>query len=430
MATEQAGQIDFAALREANVARGVATAHPICIDHAKGSRVWATDGREYLDFVGGIGVMNVGHTNPAIVDAVKKQLDRVTHCAFQVAAYDVYLQLAQRLNGLVGHGEAYKSLFVTTGAEAVENAVKIARAYRKAPGIIAFRGGFHGRTLMGMTLTGMSAPYKQNFGPFAGDVHHTVYPDDYRGIDADSALRELENLLATTVTPERVAAVIIECVQGDGGFLYAGADFLRKLRALTEKYGILLICDEIQTGFGRTGKLFAFEHAGIQPDLVTVAKSLAAGLPLAGVVGRAEVMDAPTPGGLGGTYGGNPLACAAALAVLDLFEDGTLLGHAQKLGQQLQNGVSELAKKHSQIGVVRGIGPMCAMEFVKNSDPFSPDPEMTQRVIDHARDLGLLVIKCGFYRNTLRFLAPLTTTAQEAEQALAILDQAIERATV
>lgn len=428
MAAVPADIDDLAALRQANVPRGVVTAHPVFVDRAQGSRVWTTDGREYLDFVGGIGVLNVGHNHPAVVEAVKRQLERVTHMAFQVGAYDVYIDLARRLNGLVGQGRDYKSVFLTTGAEAVENAVKIARAYRNAPGIIAFRGGFHGRTLLGMTLTGMSEPYKQNFGPFAGDVHHTIYPDAYRGIDADAALRELENLLATTVAPSRVAAVLIEPVQGDGGFLYAGSDFLRKLRALTEKHGILLICDEIQTGFGRTGKLFGFEHSGIQPDLVTVAKSLAGGLPLSGVVGRAEVMDAPAPGGLGGTYGGNALACAAALAVLDLFEQGDLLGQSLRLGEQLRAGLDMLAGKYSQIGVVRGIGPMLAMEFVKHGDPFQPDVEIGQRVIDHARELGLLVIKCGFYKNTVRLLAPLTTTAEEAQQALDILDQALARA--
>ncbi|MDS1139916.1 aspartate aminotransferase family protein [Pusillimonas sp. SM2304] len=428
MAAVPANIDDLAALRQANVPRGVVTAHPIFVDRAQGSRVWTTDGREYLDFVGGIGVLNVGHNHPAVVEAVKRQLDRVTHMAFQVGAYDVYIDLARRLNGLVGQGRDYKSVFLTTGAEAVENAVKIARAYRNAPGIIAFRGGFHGRTLLGMTLTGMSEPYKQNFGPFAGDVHHTIYPDAYRGIDADAAMRELDNLLATTVAPSRVAAVLIEPVQGDGGFLYAGSDFLRKLRALTEKHGILLICDEIQTGFGRTGKLFGFEHSGIQPDLVTVAKSLAGGLPLSGVVGRADVMDAPAPGGLGGTYGGNALACAAALAVLDLFEQGDLLGQSLRLGEQLRAGLDRLAGKYSQIGQLRGIGPMLAMEFVKNGDPFQPDAEIGQRVIDHARELGLLVIKCGFYKNTVRLLAPLTTTAEEAQQALDILDQALARA--
>src|SRR3546814_9321568 len=244
MATVPADMNDFAALRDANVPRGVATAHPICVERAQGSRVWATDGRQYLDFVGGIGVMNVGHTHPAVVEAVKRQLDRVLHFAFQVGAYEGYLTLAQRLNKLVGQGRDYKSVFLTTGAEAVENAVKIARAYRKAPGIVAFRGGFHGRTLLGMTLTGMSEPYKQDFGPFAGDVHHTVYPDAYRGIDADTALRELENMFATTITPSRVAAVLIEPVQGDGGFLYAGSEFFLQLPQLTEKHDILLICDE------------------------------------------------------------------------------------------------------------------------------------------------------------------------------------------
>lgn len=412
-----------------NVARGVLTAHPLYVDKAEGAHVWSTDGKKYIDFVGGIGVMNVGHNNQSVKDAVNKQLDRVSHVAFQVAGYDVYLDLAERLNKLVGKGEDYKSVFFTTGAEAVENAVKIARAYRNAPGIIAFRGGFHGRTLMGMSLTGMSTPYKQNFGPFAGEIYHAPYPDSYRGIDAKTAMRELKNVLETSITPDRVAAVLIEPVQGDGGFLYAGTEFLQELRAFTKEHGILLICDEVQAGFGRTGTMFGFEQAGIQPDLITVAKSLAGGLPLSGVVGRADVMDAPAPGGLGGTYGGNPLACAAALAILDLFEQTDMLEQSQRLGEELKKGLDKLAQKHEQIGVIRGIGPMLAMEFVKNQDPHSPDPDMAQSVINHARDLGLLIIKCGFYRNNVRLLAPINTSTEIASQALEILDQAIELAS-
>ncbi len=421
------GKTDYIALRGKNIPRGVVAAHPICIDYAKGCHAWASDGREYLDFVGGIGVMNVGHSHPAVIEAVRRQLDKLQHFAFQVGTYAVYVELAARLNKLVGKGEDYKTLFLSTGAEAVENAVKIAKAWRNAPGIVAFKGGFHGRTLMGMSLTGMSAPYKQNFGPFASDVCHTTYPDPYRGVDADSALRDLKDLFATSLPPDRVAAVIIETVQGDGGFLYAGSDFLRKLRALTKEHGIVLICDEIQTGFGRTGKMFGFEHSGIQPDLVTVAKSLAAGLPLSGVVGRADIMDAPAPGGLGGTYGGNPLACAAALAVLDIFEQDELLKKAEHLGDFLHKGLQALAKKYPQIGTIRGLGPMQAMEFVRDGDPFKPDSESAQRVIEHARDLGLLVIKCGFYHDTVRLLAPLVTSDQDAKRGLHILDESISR---
>jgi 4-aminobutyrate aminotransferase / (S)-3-amino-2-methylpropionate transaminase / 5-aminovalerate transaminase len=291
------------------VARCVLTAHPIVVTRAAGAHVWDTDGRRYFDFVGGIGVLNVGHNHPRVVAAVHEQLELISHTAFQVAAYQPYIALAERLNALVGKGAPHKSIFLTTGAEAVENAVKIARGYTNRSAVIAFRGGFHGRTLLGVSLTGMIQPYKQNFGPFASEVYHAPYPDAYRGVTTEIALAALDEVFATQIAPDRVAAIIIELVQGDGGFLPAPVAFMRALRALTERHGIVLIVDEIQTGFGRTGQMFGFEHSGIQPDLVTVAKSLAGGLPLSGVVGKTGIMDAPLPGGLGGTYGGNPLAC-------------------------------------------------------------------------------------------------------------------------
>lgn len=418
----------YLASRVQNVPQGVVTAHPVFADKAQGSLLWDVEGRRYIDFVGGIGVQNIGHNHPKVVAAVHKQLERVSHAAFQVAGYDVYVDLAARLNKLIGGSEPYKTLLVTTGAEAVENAIKIARAYRNVPGIISFRGGFHGRTLLGATLTGFSAPYRQNFGPFAGEVYHTPYPDPYHGISSDDAIRELNNLFATQILPERVAAVILEPVQGDGGFLPAGKEFLQALRALTEKHGILLILDEIQAGFGRTGEMFGFQHAGIQPDLVTVAKSLAGGLPLSGVVGRARIMDAPAPGGLGGTYAGNPLACAAALAVLDVFEEEGLLEKSRALGEALRAGLDKLAAEFKEIGTVRGMGPMLGLEFVRAGDPFQPDADFTQAVIDQCREGGLLVIKCGVHRNTLRLLAPINTPLDLAQEALAILRGAIERA--
>lgn len=414
--------------RARHVPRGVVTAHPIFAEKAQGPFLWDAEGRRYIDFVGGIGVQNIGHNHPGVVQAVRAQLDRVSHAAFQVVGYDGYVTLAERLNRLVGGDEDYQTLLVTTGAEAVENAVKIARAYRNVPGIVAFRGGFHGRTLLGSTLTGMSTPYKQNFGPLAGDVYHTPYPDPYLGVSGDDALRALEELFATQIAPERVAAILLEPVQGDGGFRPAGDDFLRALRAICDQHGIVLILDEVQTGFGRTGKMFGFQHAGIQPDLVTVAKSLAGGLPLAGVVGKRQIMDAPTPGGLGGTYAGNPLACAAALAVLDVFEQESLLAQGQALGALLLEGLQALAADFPAIGAVRGQGPMLALEFVRDGDPFQPDADMAQRVIDLCRDGGLLVIKCGVYRNTLRLLAPLNTPHDTAQEALGILRGALARA--
>ena len=416
---------ELLAARSQNVARGVVTAHPIVVARAEGSHVWDADGRRYLDFVGGIGVLNVGHNHPRVVAAVRKQLELVTHTAFQVAAYEPYIALAERLNALIGKGAVHKSLFLTTGAEAVENAVKIARGYTNRSAVIAFRGGFHGRTLLGVSLTGMSQPYKQNFGPFAPEIFHTPYPDAFRGVTTEIALAALDEVFATQVAPDRVAAIIIEPVQGDGGFLPAPAAFMQALRAITQRHGIVLIADEIQTGFGRTGEMFGFEHSGIQPDLVTVAKSLAGGLPLSGVVGKAEIMDAPLPGGLGGTYGGNPLACAAALAVLDAFEQDGLLEHANVLGRQLNAGLTELQNKHAAIGEVRGLGFMQAIEFVTDRDSKQPDADRAQRVIDRARESGLLVIKCGVHRNVVRFLAPLVLSEGDLRQALAILGAAL-----
>ena len=413
--------------RTRHVPRGVLTAHPLVLERAQGAEAWDVDGRRYLDFVGGIGVLNLGHNHPRVVGAVQEQLGRITHAAFQVAAYPPYLDLARRLSALVGGGEAYKAAFFTSGAEAVENAVKIARAHTNRPAVIAFRGGFHGRTLLGTTLTGMSAPYRQNFGPFAPEIFHTPFPNPYRGVNGADALAALEDLFATEVAPERVAAILIEPVQGDGGFLPAPPGFLQALQDLARRHGIVLILDEIQSGFGRTGKLFAFEHAGLRPDLVTVAKSLAGGLPLSGVVGRAAIMDAPTPGGLGGTYGGNGLACAAALGVLDAFEQDGLLARAEVLGTRLRAGLQALQQRYAPIGEVRGLGFMLAMEIVADRASRKPDSDMAQRIIDAARDEGLLVIKCGVHRNVIRFLAPLVTTDAQLDEGLDLLDRALAR---
>ena len=413
--------------RDQFVPRGLVTAHPLVIDRAQGTELWDVDGKRYLDFVGGIGVLNIGHNHPKVVAAVQAQLQKVTHACFQVVAYQPYLDLAKRLCEMIGGEQAYKAAFFTSGAEAVENAVKIARAYTQRSAVIAFRGGFHGRTLLGTTLTGMSQPYKQNFGPFAPEVFHTPYPNAYRGVTSEMALQALGELLATQVAPERVAAIIIEPVQGDGGFLSAPVEFLQGLRALTEKHGIVLILDEIQTGFGRTGKWFGFQHAGIQPDLVTVAKSLAGGLPLSGVVGKAEIMDAPLPGGLGGTYGGNALSCAAALAVIDAYEQEHLLARGEALGERLRQGLLRLQARYPRIGDVRGSGFMLAIELIKDDVARTPDADLNQRLIDEARAGGLLVIKCGVYRNVLRFLAPLVTSEAQVDEALQILDAALAR---
>jgi 4-aminobutyrate aminotransferase/(S)-3-amino-2-methylpropionate transaminase len=413
------------ALREQHVPRGIATAHPVVAARALGAELWDVDGKRYLDFVGGIGVLNTGHSHPRIVEAIRRQAGEISHASFQVVAYENYIQLAARLNNLVGGDEHYKSVLFTSGAEAVENAVKIARGYTNRTAVISFRGGFHGRTLLGVTLTGMSQPYKQNFGPFPAEIYHATYPNAYRGISSERALAELDELFATDVAPDRVAAIIIEPVQGDGGFLAAPKEFLQALRARCTEHGIVLILDEIQAGFGRTGRMFGFQHAGIQPDLVTVAKSLAGGMPLSGVVGRAAIMDAPTPGGLGGTYGGNAVACAAALAVLDLFAEQELLKQGEMLAAQLNQGLLALQRRYPRIGDVRGLGFMQAIEMVADDARQSPDAALAQKVIDEARNAGLLVIKCGIHRNVVRFLAPLVTTPAQLAEALQMLDEAL-----
>jgi 4-aminobutyrate aminotransferase/(S)-3-amino-2-methylpropionate transaminase len=417
------------ALRDEHVPRGIATAHPVVAARAEGAELWDVDGKRYLDFVGGIGVLNVGHSHPRVVEAVRRQVGEISHASFQVVAYEAYIEVARRLNKMIGGDEHYKSVLFTSGAEAVENAIKIARGYTNRPAVISFRGGFHGRTLLGVTLTGMSQPYKQNFGPFPAEVYHATYPNAYRGIGSEDALAELDTLFATDVAPDRVAAIIIEPVQGDGGFLAAPSEFLQALRERCTEHGIVLILDEIQAGFGRTGTLFGFQHAGIQPDLVTVAKSLAGGMPLSGVVGRAEIMDAPAPGGLGGTYGGNAVACAAALAVMDLFEEQDLLAQGERLAAQLREGLLALQQRYPCIGDVRGLGFMQAIEIVTPGSAQDPDAAQAQRIIDQARDAGLLVIKCGVQRNVVRFLAPLVTTPEQLAEALRMLDTALAAAS-
>lgn len=417
-------------LRQRHVPRGVASAHPIFAARAEGVKVWDVDGNEYIDFAGGIGVVNVGHNHPRVVQAVQAQTERLIHTCFQVAMYEPYVRLAERLGALAPGEFPKKAIFLTTGAEAVENAIKIARAYTKRPAVIAFTGGFHGRTLLGMTLTGKTKPYRQNFGPFVPEIYHAPYPYEYRGWDTERALRALRELFETQVSPERVAAVIIEPVLGEGGFVPAPFEFLRELRRITEEHGILLIADEVQTGFGRTGRMFAIEHSGIIPDLITVAKSLAGGLPLSGVIGRAEVMDAPEPGGLGGTYAGNPLACAASLAVLEIFEEGGLLERARSLGEELMEGFRALQGRFPQVGDVRGLGAMVAMELVEDRETRTPAPELTDQVIAAAREKGLLLVKAGLYGNVIRVLVPLTVTDEELNYAFDVLEKVLSSPAV
>ncbi len=417
-------QLNNAALmarRDAAVARGVGHSHAIFIDRGENAEVWDVEGRRYLDFAGGIAVLNTGHRHPAVVEAVKAQLERYTHTCFQVLAYEPYVELAERLNAMAPGDFAKKSLFLTTGAEAVENAVKIARAYTRRSAVIAFSGGYHGRTLMTLGLTGKVAPYKSGFGPFPAEVFHAAFPNALRGVTVDAAIASVEAILRNDVEASRVAAVIVEPVQGEGGFHVAPPEFLKRLRALCDAHGMLLIADEVQTGAGRTGTFFAMEQSGVAADITTLAKSLAGGLPLAAVVGRAEVMDAPGPGGLGGTYAGNPLACAAALAVLKVFDDERLLERARAVGAKLTQGLDAIAAKHRAIGEVRGLGAMIAIELFKDGDPGRPDAELAKAVLAEAARRGLILLACGTWGNVIRLLVPLTASDAQLDEGLAIL---------
>jgi len=399
--------------RAAHVPRGVATTHPFFVQRAHGATVWDVDGGEYLDFASGIGVLNAGHTHPKIVAAVKKQAELCTHFCFQVAMYESYVALAEKLNRLAPGSTPKKTLLLTTGAEATENAVKIAREYTRRPAVIAFEHAFHGRTLLALSITGKSAPYKQHFGPFCSDIYHAPFPNEYYGWNSEKAADALRDLLATRVSPDRVAAIIIEPVLGEGGFVPAPFDFLRTLRELADEHGIVLICDEIQSGFGRTGSYFAIQHAGIEPDVIACAKSIAGGLPLSAVIGKANIMDAAEPGGLGGTYAGNPLACAAALATIDVIEDEGLLGRSVVVGGRIIAKAHELQERFSQIGNVRGIGSMVGIEI----GPFAEAAALCKDIVARARDRGLLLILAGD-GNVVRMLPPLIISDDELAQAL------------
>ena len=401
--------------------RGITSAHPVTADRARGSELWDVSGKRYIDFAGGIGVMNVGHAHPRVMKAVEEQLARATHTSFQVVQYESYLRLAQRLCEVAPIGGDKKAIFFSTGAEAIENAVKIARAATGRQALISFRGGFHGRTLLALSLTGSVQPYKQSFGPYAAEVYQTPFPYAYRGWTTEAALADLGNLLESEVSPNRVAAIVIEPVLGEGGFVPAPIDFMRKLRELCDRHGIMLVADEIQTGFGRTGKFFAIQHSGVEPDLMTVAKSLAAGFPLSAVVGKAGVMDAPDPGGLGGTYGGNPVACAAGLAVMDIMRDEKLPERAARIGSAVEERMQSWAAEHEIIGDVRVVGAMAGMELVRDRGTKEPADKVTARILTAAREKGLIVLRCGVHHNVVRTLMPLTIPDDQLEEGLDIL---------
>jgi len=419
------GADELNALRDRYVPRGVTTAHPLVAERALGAEIWDTEGRRYIDFVGGIGVMNVGHNHPRVMAAVRDQLERVTHTAFQVVTYESYLRLAERLCEVAPGDGPKKAIFFSTGAEAVENAVKIARAATGRQAVISFTGAFHGRTLLALSLTGTVNPYKQDFGPYAAEVYQTPFPYEYRGWTTEAALAQLDELFASVVAPNRVAAIIIEPILGEGGFVPAPPPFMQALREITTRHGILLIADEIQTGFGRTGKFFAIEHSGVTPDLMTVAKSIAAGFPLSAVVGRAEVMDAPAPGGLGGTYAGNPVACAAGVAVMDVMRDEKLPERAARIGSIIEERMRSWQAEHDLVGDIRVVGAMAGMELVRDRKTKTPADTETARILGLAREQGLLLLRSGAHHNVIRTLMPLTIPDDQLLEGLDILGTAL-----
>lgn len=410
------------------VARGVSQIHPIVAERAQGCTVVDVEGREYLDFSGGIAVLNTGHLHPKVVAAVQAQLGKLTHTCFQVLAYEPYIALCERINALVPGDFIKKSLLVTTGAEAVENAVKIARAATGRAGVIAFTGGYHGRTMMTLSMTGKKVPYAAGMGLMPGGVYRARFPCALHGVSVDDALASIEQVFKNDAEPRDIAAIVIEPVQGEGGFHPCPPRFMQQLRALCDRHGILLIADEVQTGAGRTGSFFAMEQMGVAADLTTFAKSIAGGFPLAGVCGRAEVMDAIAPGGLGGTYAGNPLACAAALAVLEVFEEERLLERARVIGERLQTGLQALQARHRQIVEIRGLGAMQAIELGEQGDPRVPATALTARLVARARDRGLILLSCGAYGNILRILVPLTVSDAQLDRGLAILGDCLDAA--
>ena len=408
--------------------RGVATATPIFADRAENGEIWDVEGKRYIDFGSGIAVTNTGHRHPKVMAAVMTQMERFTHTAFQVTGYDLYVQLAERLNALAPIRSA-KTIFFTTGAEATENAVKVARAHTGRPGVIAFTGGFHGRTLLTMAMTGKVAPYKTGFGPLPAGIFHCPFPIAHHGVSSEDSLLALDHIFRADCAPDQVAAIVIEPVQGEGGFYQAPKPFMQTLRKLCDQHGILLVADEVQTGFARTGKLFAIEHYDIEPDLIPIAKALGGGFPISGLIGKAEIMDAPEPGGLGGTYSGSPIACAAALAVLDIIADEKLCERANTIGALMVKRLEAIRRSNGSvpIGDVRALGAMVAFELVKERGGHDPAPEAIKPVTSAALDKGLILLSCGYYANTIRLLAPLTIAEEHLAQGLDILEGSLGR---
>jgi 4-aminobutyrate aminotransferase/(S)-3-amino-2-methylpropionate transaminase len=402
---------------------------PVVIAEGRGSTLTDVDGNTFLDFTGGVGCLNVGHSHPKLVEAAQEQLTKFAHTDFTIVPYEVYVTLAERLLALSPFTGPAKAAFFNAGTEAVENAIKFARSYTKRPAVIAFEGAFHGRTLLSMTMTSKTHPYKAGLGPFAPEVYRVPFAQEYRGPDTRTALDALERALVTQVAAEHVAAIVIEPVQGEGGFVVAPRDFMTGVRSICDEHGIVLVVDEVQTGFGRTGKMFAIEHYGVEPDLMTVAKSIAGGLPLSGVLGKAEIMDSPPDSAIGGTYVGNPVAQAAALAVLDVFEEEGLLERSQQIGERIRERMVAWQERFDAIGDVRGLGAMLAIEFVRDRGTKEPDPDLAAAVAGAAAERGLLLLKSGIYSNCIRVLCPLVLTDAELDEALEVWEDALEAST-
>lgn len=415
------------ARREAAVPRGAANVTQFYAERADNAQVWDVEGNRYVDFAGGIGVLNTGHLHPKVVKAVEQQMQKMMHTCFHVMPYEPYIELAEKLNSITPGSHAKKTLLLNTGAEAVENAIKVARAATGRSAVIAFNGAFHGRTMMGMALTGKVVPYKKGFGPFPAEVYHAIYPNAYHGISIQDSLVALDNLLKTDVDSDRVAAIILEPIQGEGGFYQAPAEFLQAIRELCDVHGILMIVDEVQSGFARTGKMFAIDHSGVVPDMITMAKSLAGGMTLSALTGRAELMDAPTPGSVGSTYGGSPMACAAALAVLEVIEEEQLCARADQIGQRITRRFLDLAENgYDCIANVRTVGAMVACELVSDTEQRTPDADLAKALVAKAHSKGLLLLSCGIFANTIRVLVPLTAEDDLIDEGLAIIEASLK----
>jgi len=416
---------EILARKEEVVADPLSIYLPVVIEEGRGATVRDVDGNTFIDFSGGVGCLNVGHAHPHVVAAAQEQMARFSHTDFTIVPYEVYVELAERLIEIAPISRPAKAAFFNAGTEAVENAVKFARSYTKRQAVIGFEGAFHGRTLLSMTLTSKTHPYKAGLGPFAPEVYRVPFPHSYRGPDAQTALAALERALLTQVAAENVAAIVIEPVLGEGGFVVAPEEFLVGVRRICDEEGIVLVVDEVQTGFGRTGKMWAIEHYGIEPDLMTVAKSIAAGLPLSGVIGKAEIMDAPPDSAIGGTYVGNPVAQAAALAVLDVFADEDLVARAASLGDTIRARMESWQQRFDAIGDVRGLGMMLAIELVRDRESKEPAPELASAVTEGAARKGLLLLKSGIYSNCIRVLAPLILSEAEVDEALDVWEEAL-----